>query len=241
MLPFLTSTVGVPLAKPLTLKADDCVTYESLYDDSNANMMDPLTGKPMTGVQWCEKNCGVGFCPEDRCRCITKEEQAQMKKAAAEEAKKPKISDAELVKQMHTELPRKIPSKISGPWFYVCDGTASEPTGRQRNELYGQSLGKHQDKDGNNVFDLAGRQVPDWLASASRSGNAITLAFMDPTELNNPDHGVPSAFGEYTALLRNGTENRETLRSNPCCCSCCTLPCLCPPGVAQVTARSSSR
>lgn len=217
MLALLASTVAVPLSetrgtltKPWLQRAqgDDCVTYESMYDDSASNMMDPLTGKPMTGVEWCEKNCGVGFCPEDRCRCISKEEQAKRKKEAAEEAKKPKISDAELAKQMHTELPRKIASKISGPWFYVCDGTASEPTGRQRNAPYGQGLGKHE-VDGKMKFDVAGRQVPDWLASASRSGNAITLSFMDPTELGNPDHGVPNAFAEYTALLRNGTENRD--------------------------------
>ena len=51
---------------------------------------------------------------------------------------------------------------------------------------------KHE-VDGKMKFDVAGRQVPDWLASASRSGNAITLSFMDPTELGNPDHGVPNA------------------------------------------------
>ena len=182
--------------------ASDCVSYESLVDDSDANFMG------MNGTEWCRTNCAVGFCPEDRCKCLTASDVARIKKEAAEEAKKPKISDAELKKIMHTELPREIASKISGPWFYVCDGTGSEPTGAQRNELYGKGLGSKV-VDGNKVPDLAGRQVPDWLASASRSGNAISLAFMDPTELLNPGHGVPNAFGEYTHLLRNGTENRD--------------------------------
>ena len=182
--------------------ASDCVAYESLVDDSDANFMG------MNGTEWCRTNCAVGFCPEDRCKCLTASDVARIKKEAAEEAKKPKISDAELKKIMHTELPREIASKISGPWFYVCDGTGSEPTGAQRNELYGKGLGSKV-VDGNKVPDLAGRQVPDWLASASRSGNAISLAFMDPTELLNPGHGVPNAFAEYTHLLRNGTENRD--------------------------------
>ena len=182
--------------------ASDCVSYESLVDDSDANFMG------MNGTEWCRTNCAVGFCPEDRCKCLTASDVARIKKEAAEEAKKPKISDAELKKIMHTELPREIASKISGPWFYVCDGTGSEPTGAQRNELYGKGLGSKV-VDGNKVPDLAGRQVPDWLASASRSGNAISLAFMDPTELLNPGHGVPNAFAEYTHLLRNGTENRD--------------------------------
>jgi len=182
--------------------AGDCVSYESLVDSGDAGFLG------MNGTEWCETNCAVGFCPEERCKCLTASDVARIKKEAAEEAKKPKISDAQLIKNMHTELPRKIASKISGPWFYVCDGTASEPTGAQRNELYGKGLGSKM-VDGNKVPDLAGRQVPDWLASASRSGNAITLAFMDPTELLSPGNGVPNAFAEYTHLLRNGTENRD--------------------------------
>ena len=182
--------------------AGDCVAYESLVDSGDAGFLG------MNGTEWCETNCAVGFCPEERCKCLTASDVARIKKEAAEEAKKPKISDAQLIKNMHTELPRKIASKISGPWFYVCDGTASEPTGAQRNELYGKGLGSKM-VDGNKVPDLAGRQVPDWLASASRSGNAITLAFMDPTELLSPGNGVPNAFAEYTHLLRNGTENRD--------------------------------
>ena len=39
--------------------------------------------------------------------------------------------------------------------------------------------------------------------------SAISLAFMNPLELDQPGHGVPNAFVEYTALLRNGTENRD--------------------------------
>ena len=182
--------------------AGDCVSYESLVDSGDAGFLG------MNGTEWCETNCAVGFCPEERCKCLTASDVARLKKEAAEEAKKPVISDAQLIKNMHTELPRKIASKISGPWFYVCDGTASEPTGAQRNELYGKGLGSKM-VDGNKVPDLAGRQVPDWLASAKRSGNAITLAFMDPTELLSPGNGVPNAFAEYTHLLRNGTENRD--------------------------------
>ena len=182
--------------------AGDCVSYESLVDSGDAGFLG------MNGTEWCETNCAVGFCPEERCKCLTASDVARLKREAAEEAKKPVISDAQLIKNMHTELPRKIASKISGPWFYVCDGTASEPTGAQRNELYGKGLGSKM-VDGNKVPDLAGRQVPDWLASAKRSGNAITLAFMDPTELLSPGNGVPNAFAEYTHLLRNGTENRD--------------------------------
>tara|TARA_B100000795_G_scaffold38350_1_gene25244 strand:+ start:786 stop:2312 length:1527 start_codon:yes stop_codon:yes gene_type:complete len=137
--------------------AGDCVSYESLVDSGDAGFLG------MNGTEWCETNCAVGFCPEERCKCLTASDVARLKKEAAEEAKKPVISDAQLIKNMHTELPRKIASKISGPWFYVCDGTASEPTGAQRNELYGKGLGSKM-VDGNKVPDLAGRQVPDWLA-----------------------------------------------------------------------------
>ena len=31
---------------------------------------------------------------------------------------------------LHTELPQTNPERISGPWFYVADGLAKEPTGR---------------------------------------------------------------------------------------------------------------
>jgi len=176
------------LAAAAPLDDTKCVTYLSLADDSS------YVGS--TGVEWCEKNCPVGFCPEDRCTCVTAADVARKKKEEAG----PHVSDAEKLKKMHTQLPRKVSPKISGPWFYVADGTGHEPMGLQRNELYGREV---------NSETVTGRKIPDWLASSKRSGNAVTLAFMDPKELDEPGYGVPNAFVEYTALLRNGTENRD--------------------------------
>ena len=177
------------LAAAAPLDDTKCVTYLALADDSS------YVGSK-TGVEWCEKNCPVGFCPEDRCTCVTAADAARKK---AEDAG-PHLSDEEKLKKLHTQLPRKVSPKISGPWFYVADGTGHEPMGAQRNELYGREV---------NSETVTGRKVPDWLASSKRSGNAVTLAFMDPKQLDEPGHGVPNAFVEYTALLRNGTENRD--------------------------------
>ena len=42
---------------------EPCASYDALLDDKS------YIG--MKGVEWCEKNCAVGFCPEDRCLCLT--------------------------------------------------------------------------------------------------------------------------------------------------------------------------
>ena len=112
----LASAAAAPLldARASALAADDaqkCVSYVSLADDS------AYVGS--TGVQWCEKNCAVGFCPEDRCTCVTAADAARKKKKASG----PHVSDEEKLKQLRTQLPRKVSSNISGPWFYVADGT----------------------------------------------------------------------------------------------------------------------
>ena len=165
---------------------DKCITYQALADDA------AYVGAK-SGQAWCEHSCAMNFCPEDRCKCVT----AADAKRTKEEAKE---SDEDKLKRLHTQLPRKVAPKISGPWFYVADGTGHEPLGAQRNELYGREVNKDS---------VTGRKVPDWLASSASSGNAISLAFMDPRELDQPGHGVPNAFIEYTSLLRNGTENRD--------------------------------
>ena len=83
---------------------------------------------------------------------------------------------------------------ISGPWFYCADGVGHERGGQQRSPAFGTNTS---------------RKLPDWLGSSSRSGNSISLAFMNPLELGDwPDHGVPAAFVEYAAMLRKG-ENRD--------------------------------
>ena len=138
---------------------------------------------------WCEANCKSGVCPEDKCKCIT---AGEIEQAAAS------IADAGGAK-LGTKLP-KIASKISGPWFYCADGTPHEPTGVQRHSQWGQDY---------ELNAPTGRGLPDWLASTSGSGNAVSLAFMDPLELGTPGNGVPAAFIEYTYLLRQGKENRD--------------------------------
>lgn len=177
---------NVDNAVGMALKADNCTTYMALAEDSS------YVGSP-DGKTWCETNCAVGFCPEDRCKCLSAADEKKMLEEASE-------SDEDKLKRLHTQLPRKVAPKISGPWFYVADGTGHEPVGAQRNELYGKAVNKDT---------ITGRQVPDWLASSAQSGNAVTLAFMDPLEVDQPGHGVPNAFVEYTYLLRNGTENRD--------------------------------
>ena len=105
-----------------------------------------------------------------------------------------------------TELPQSRPKRIAGPWFHVADGLEKEATGRERSPMYGDV-----DADGKAIGlgSTVGRKLPDWLASANRSGNAITLAFMNPTELGEAEFGVPKAFIDYTHLLRQGPENRD--------------------------------
>ena len=137
---------------------------------------------------WCEANCKSGVCPQDKCKCATTARDVQQAAASIPAAP-----------EMGTKLP-KIASKISGPWFYCADGTPHEPTGVQRNSQWGQ---------GYEMNAPTGRGLPDWLASTSGSGNAVSLAFMDPKELGTPGNGVPAAFIEYTYLLRQGEENRD--------------------------------
>ena len=143
----------------------------------------------VTITAWCEANCKAGVCPEDKCKCIT---AADVQQAAASTA-------SAGVAKLGTTLP-KIASKISGPWFYCADGTPHEPTGVQRHPQWGQNY---------ELNAPTGRELPDWLASTSSSGNAVSLAFMDPKELGTPGNGVPAAFIEYTYLLRQGKENRD--------------------------------
>ena len=100
--------------------------------------------------------------------------------------------------EVKARAPRKsvngIAPVISGPWFYCADGVGHERSGKQRSPAFGTNTS---------------RKLPDWLASSNRSGNSISLAFMNPRELHEtPDHGVPAAFVEYTAMLRKG-ENRN--------------------------------
>ena len=137
---------------------------------------------------WCEANCKSGVCPQDKCKCATTARDVQQAAASIPAAP-----------EMGTKLP-KIASKISGPWFYCADGTPHEPTGVQRNSQWGQDY---------EMNAPTGRGLPDWLASTSGSGNAVSLAFMDPKELGTPGNGVPAAFIEYTYLLRQGEENRD--------------------------------
>jgi hypothetical protein len=140
---------------------------------------------------WCEANCKSGVCPQEKCKCITAADVASQ--AAASSA------DAGGAKKLGTNLPT-IASKISGPWFYCADGTPHEPTGVQRHSQYSQDY---------EMNAPTGRGLPSWLADASQSGNAVSLAFMDPLELGTPGNGVPAAFIEYTYLLRQGKENRD--------------------------------
>ena len=173
-----------------------------------------LTNQPEDDAinDWCQVQC-PGFCPVDKCMCITdapkrREEPAAGNEpgAAATAAPYVDLDPAEQRKALHTELPRTIPDRISGPWFYVTDGNTREPTGHERNSLYGDFDGAGKEIG---FGSAAGRKLPDWLASANRSGNAITLAFMNPTELGDAEFGVPPAFIEYTHLLRQGPENRD--------------------------------
>merc|ERR1719174_1206900 len=89
------SAAAFPLldARTSALAADDaqkCVTYVSLADDS------AYVGS--TGVEWCETNCNVGFCPEDRCTCVTAADAARAKA----EASSPHESDEEKLKKLRT-------------------------------------------------------------------------------------------------------------------------------------------
>ena len=86
--------------------------------------------------------------------------------------------------EVKPRAPRKsvngIAPVISGPWFYCADGVGHERSGKQRSPAFGTNTS---------------RKLPDWLASSNRSGNSISLAFMNPRELlRTPDHGVPAAF-----------------------------------------------
>ena len=166
----------------------------SVTDTAAASGDDCVSYTSVTGdsviTAWCEANCKMaGFqCPEEKCNCITRA-------AVQEQAASIASAGAELV----TSLP-KIASQISGPWFYCADGTPHEPIGAQRHEQWGQDYELNAPR---------GRELPDWLAATSKSGNAVTLAFMDPLELGTPGNGVPAAFAEYTYLLRQGEENRD--------------------------------
>ena len=106
--------------------------------------------------------------------------------------------------------PRKsvngIAPVISGPWFYCADGVGHERSGKQRSPAFGTVTVTNTSQG---MVTNTSRKLPDWLASSSRSGNSISLAFMNPLELGDtPGHGVPDAFVEYTAMLRKG-ENRN--------------------------------
>jgi len=95
---------------------------------------------------------------------------------------------------------------ISGPWFYCADGVGHERSGKQRSPAFGTVTVTNTSQG---MVTNTSRKLPDWLASSSRSGNSVSLAFMNPLELGDtPDHGVPDAFVEYTAMLRKG-ENRD--------------------------------
>ena len=192
----------------LTAKDGECPSYTSLpelHDDSMSS--------------WCQNSCPL-FCPEDKCICTTDmpaPKRTDLGDAApgaaaykdANAAKAGGVVKATKPKKpidLSTALPRSIPSTISGPWFYVADGLDKEASGRERNPLYGDF------EEGGAAIGLGnatGRKLPDWLASSKTSGNAITLAFMNPTELGTPKFGVPEAFVEYTHLLRQGAENRD--------------------------------
>ena len=88
-----------------------------------------------------------------------------------------------------------IAPAISGPWFYCADGLGYEKNGRERTAAFGTNTS---------------RKLPKWLAATHFSGNSISLAFMNPLELGHlPDHGVPAAFVEYTAMLRKYDKNRQ--------------------------------
>ena len=184
----------------LTAKDGECPGYTSLPDLHDESMSD-----------WCQNSCPL-FCPEDKCICTTDlpEPEVVAPGAAAitdtrADGVVPKAAKPEKPIDLSTALPRTIPSTISGPWFYVADGLDKEATGRERNPLYGDFENGAAIGHGN----LTGRKLPDWLASSSLSGNAVTLAFMNPTELGSPEFGVPASFIEYTHLLRQGAENRD--------------------------------
>jgi hypothetical protein len=194
-----TAAAGGAAVAPLAGEQAACPSYTSLTNQPEDDAIN----------DWCQVQCPA-FCPEDKCVCISdapkrREEPVAVNEpggaAAAEEA-----DPAEQRKALHTELPRTIPERISGPWFYVTDGNTREPTGHERNSLYGDFDGAGKEIG---FGSTAGRKLPDWLASANRSGNAITLAFMNPTELGDAEFGVPPAFIEYTHLLRQGPENRD--------------------------------
>jgi len=199
----LAAAGGAAVAPPATAgEQAACPGYTSLTNQPEDDAIN----------EWCQVQC-PGFCPVDKCVCITdapkrREEPAAGNETAAAAAAAPYVDldPAEQRKALHTELPRTVPDRISGPWFYVTDGNTREPTGHERNSLYGDFDGAGKEIG---FGSAAGRKLPDWLASANRSGNAITLAFMNPTELGDADFGVPPAFIEYTHLLRQGPENRD--------------------------------
>ena len=199
----LAAAGGAAVAPPATAgEQAACPGYTSLTNQPEDDAIN----------EWCQVQC-PGFCPVDKCVCITdapkrREEPAAGNETGAAAAAAPYVDldPAEQRKALHTELPRTVPDRISGPWFYVTDGNTREPTGHERNSLYGDFDGAGKEIG---FGSAAGRKLPDWLASANRSGNAITLAFMNPTELGDADFGVPPAFIEYTHLLRQGPENRD--------------------------------
>lgn len=208
----LPSSVKSSGAVQLASAPEECTSYTSLAGDE-------------TSTKWCQTNCLAGFCPADQCKCSTgiaeepqttapagsqavtaavpKETTATKESGAAKTApnEKPQKSP-----NLATALPRKIPAKISGPWFYCADGLDREASGRMRNPQYGDFT-----KAGSAIGlgNVTGRKIPSWLASSRHSGNAVTLAFMNPLDLSLPNHGVPSAFAEYTSLMRQGAENRD--------------------------------
>jgi hypothetical protein len=158
---------------------------------------------------YCKNNCAAGYCPKEMCKC----DEAALAAAREQAAKEAKEQQAEKKAEEAEEggegyaLHAKgyIPRKIAGPWFYVADGLdweAHDENTKPRGKAF-----KFLDPKNTS------RALPAWMADPRLSGNSVSLAFMNPQDLERADWGVPPAFVDYLTKLRSKDPNRQVFFS----------------------------
>eukprot|EP01062_Namystynia_karyoxenos_P006802 TRINITY_DN12379_c3_g1_i1.p1 TRINITY_DN12379_c3_g1~~TRINITY_DN12379_c3_g1_i1.p1 ORF type:complete len:711 (+),score=255.39 TRINITY_DN12379_c3_g1_i1:83-2134(+) len=115
---------------------------------------------PQVSDGWCDSNCNHSppNCPAALCKC---------------DAPTPPTPAPPSPPTPPGPKPPSPPPggnfKVSGPWYYIADGTATA-----------------------HAFD----KVPDWMYTTQ---NVVSLAFMDPQELPNGEASVPQVFIDAAA------------------------------------------
>jgi hypothetical protein len=190
---------GAPAADAPDALIADCPEYTSFSDTKLDNV-------------YCANNCAVGYCPKEMCKCdeaalaVAREQAA--KDAKEQEAEK-RAEQAEAAVEGEGFSPHAagyVPRKIAGPWFYVADGLDWEPHDeltKPRSKAF-----RFLDPPKN-----TSRALPDFMTDPRLSGNSVSLAFMNPQDLERDDWGVPPAFIDYLAKLRSKDPNRQVFFS----------------------------